>query len=110
MAGNSLGLRKWYLYVGDSGVSYSYLTDVDLATASGATADATFPNMPKRFKPRVVFVEGVSATGQKLRKSLIVPTNDSTLYSPQTSQVVNIDAVAFQTTGRRGETASFASN
>jgi hypothetical protein len=110
MPGNSLGSRKWYKYEADSGVSYSYLTDVDLGAASGATADASFPNFPKRFKPRVVFIEGVSATGQKLRKMLIVPTNDSTLYSPQTTQVVNIDAIAFSTTGRRGEKVSFPSN
>jgi hypothetical protein len=110
MAGNSLGSRKWYKYEADSGASYSYLTDVDLATAAGAVADATFPNLPRRFKPRVVHMEGLSSTGQKLRKSVIVPTADSTLYGPQTSQVVTIDGTAFTTTGRRGEVASFASN
>jgi hypothetical protein len=110
MPGNSLGSRKWYKYTGDSGVTYSYLTDVDLGDIAGAVADATFPNMPRRFKPRIVHVEGTSATGQKLRKKIIVPDPDSTLYAPQTSQVVNIDGIAFQTTGRRGEVATFPSN
>jgi hypothetical protein len=110
MPGNSLGVRKWYEYEGDSGVKYSYLTDVDLSVAAGAVENAGYPNFPKRFKPRVVFVEGTSATGQKLRKALIVPVPDSSLYTPQISQVINIDTLAFQTTGRRGEQASFASN
>lgn len=110
MPGNALGDRQWYLYEADSGISYSYLTDSDLATAAGATPDATSPNFPRRFKPRVVFVQGTSATGQVLRKELIIPTNDSSLYSPQTTQTVTIDGVAFSTTGRRGEKVSFPSN
>lgn len=109
MPGNALGARTWYLYEADSGVSYSYLTDTDLGTAAGSTADASFPNFPRRFKPRIVFVEATVA-GKKLRKNIIVPTNDSTLYSPQTTQVITIDGVAFGTTGRRGEKVSFPSN
>jgi hypothetical protein len=110
MPGNSLGARKWYKYTADSGTIYSYLTDVDLGVAAGAVEDASYPNLPRRFKPRVVFCEGLNAAGKKIRKNVIVPEPDNTLYVLQTTQVALIDAQAFKTTGRRGEHVSFPSN
>lgn len=109
MAGNTLGVRKYFRYTGDSGTDYSYLTDNDLGTAAGATPDDSLPNFPRRFKPRIVYVE-TTISGVISRKALIVPTTDSTLYAPLTSQIITIEGQVFKTTGRRGEKASFASN
>lgn len=107
--GNTLGARKYFKYESDSGENFSYLTDNDLGVVAGATPDDTFAAFPRRFKPRIVYVEATIA-GVKTRKSLIVPTNDSTLYAALSSQEIPIDSVTFKTTGRRGEKASFANN
>jgi hypothetical protein len=107
--GNTLGVRKWFKYTSDAGTDYSYLTDLDLGTAAGATQDATLPNFPRRFKPRVVFLQATIG-GKVSTKSLIIPTNTSAIYTPVTTQNVTIDTTAFATTGRKGEQVSFPSN
>lgn len=108
-AGNTLGSRKWFKYTSDGGTDYSFLTDVDLGTAGGATQDATLPNFPRRFQPRVVFIEATIG-GVKVRKNLIVSDPASALYTAVTTQNVTIDGTAFATSGRRGEQVSFPSN
>lgn len=108
-AGNTLGVRKWFEYVADNGTSYSYLTDVDLGTAGGGSQDATLPNFPRRFKPRVVFIQA-TISGVKVSKNLIISDPASTLYTSVTTQTVTIDGTAFATSGRRGEQVSFPSN
>lgn len=106
MAGNKLGKRKYYKYTSDTGGEYSYLTDIDLATAAGAVADASFPGFPRRFKPRVVYMQATDGA----KKKVICPTLASTLYDSDTTQDITIDTVVFKTTGRAGEKMSFASN
>lgn len=106
MAGNKLGKKKYYKYVSDSGTEYSYLTDIDLATASGAVADDSLPGFPRRFRPRLVFLR--DSTGSV--KRLIIPTIGSALYDTDVSAAVTIDTVEFKSTGRAGEKISFATN
>jgi hypothetical protein len=109
MAGNTLGQRRYYLYTSDTGTEYSYLTDIDLGTAAGATLNDENPPFPRRFTPRGVFVENVTS-GVKSRKFIICPATDTALYDSDASQSVTIDSLGFNTTGRKGEQASFGAN
>lgn len=106
MPGNALGPRLYYAYTSDGGVAYKYLTDQDLGTAVGATLNDTNPDMPKRFKPRGVYVESSSGN----RKFVICPLLTTTAYNSNASTSVTIDGVTFKTTGRKGEKQSFGSN
>jgi len=106
MAGNKLGKKKYYKYVSDSGTEYSYLTDIDLATASGAVADDSLPGFPRRFRPRATLLR--DATGSV--KRLIMPTIGAALYDTDVSGTVTIDGTEFKSTGRVGERMSFATN
>lgn len=108
-SGNTLGVRRYYQYTTDGGENYKYLTDETLGGAMGATLNDTNPNLPKRFKPRVVYIQGTVA-GQTVRKALIAPTVDNTTYAAEASTVVTIDGINFGTTGRRGEQFSFGRN
>lgn len=109
MPGNTLGTRKWFGYTSDTGETYSFLTDNDLGVAAGATPDVSSPNFPRRFKPRVLFVQATIA-GKIVSKSLIIPTADSSLFASSVSQSVTVDTTAFTSTGRRGESVSFPRN
>lgn len=107
MAGNTLGPRERVAYTSDSGAIYNLETDANLADAAGlpsATA-GTGSRKPSRFKPRVVFVEGLVG-GVRVRKELIVNA-DNALYDTDSSGTVVIDTVTFTSTGRRGETLSY---
>lgn len=105
---NTLGERGWYVYTSDTGTQYGYLTDVDLATAMGATAmTAGLPNLPRRFKPRVIFWEGEDDDGTVVRKEVIAPATTSTGYNSNASVALTIDGTAGTVTGRRGEKMSF---
>ena len=106
---NVLGVRRYYRYVSDGGTAYKYLTDEDLGTAAGSVLNDSLPNLPRRFKPRGVYCEATVA-GRKVRKYLICPTNDNTLYAAEASTVATIQGTAFATTGRRGEQASWGRN
>ncbi len=108
MAGNRLGERSYYAYEGDSGADYVYLTDDSLGAAAGATQSTAGAFFPRRFSPRVVFCESV--TSPKVRRELIIPSADSTLFASELSQNIMIDGEVFQTTGRRGEQFSFPVN
>lgn len=108
-SGNTLGVRRYYGYLADNGEAYKYLTDETLGTAMGATLNDTVPDMPKRFKPRVVFVEATVA-GQVVRKEVIAPSTANAAYAANASTVVTIDGINFQTTGRRGEQVTFGKN
>lgn len=109
MPANSLGARSYYGYTADSGDTYSYLTDDDLATSVGATLEDGNEPFPRRFKPRGVYVQATVA-GKVLRKFVICPDSTAAPYSQNTSATVTIDGTAFKTTGRRGESMSFANN
>lgn len=109
MAGNTIGVRRYYKYTSDLGTDYKYQTDADLGEAVGATLDDTLPNLPRRFKPRGVFVETV-IDGRKVRKFLICPTTDNEVYGADASQTVAVDGTNFFSTGRKGEMLSFGTN
>lgn len=107
--GNTIGARRYFKYTSDLGDDYKYQTDQDLGDAVGATLDDTLPNLPRRFKPRGVFVEAM-IDGRKVRKFLICPTTDNEVYGANASQTVAIDGTNFFTTGRKGEQLTFGIN
>lgn len=109
MAGNILGRRSYYQYEADDGTNYSLLVDDSNAAALGMVANDTHPAPPRRFKPRVVFAE-VQLAGRVARKELIAPTSATAAYASNTTSVVTVDTVAYNTTGRRGEKLSFPRN
>lgn len=106
MAFNQIGPRGRYEYESDTGQVYTVETDVDLAAAAGlvAVSDPEPEGLPRRFKPRVVFVQATIG-GKIARKDLIVNA-DSPLFT-DSRQAVTIDGTAGVTTGRRGEARSF---
>jgi hypothetical protein len=108
MAGQTTGPRAWYSYESDGGVLYSLFLDETLAAAGGLTLDDTNPSPPRRFTPRVVFVQATIA-GAIARKAIVCAPGNA-LYNTETSATVTIDGVAFSTTGRRGERLSFPQN
>lgn len=109
MAGNILGGRSYYGYTDDNGTQYSILQDDTLANAVGAALNDTFPAPPRRFEPRGVYVEARVGTRVK-RKFLTAPLSTSSFYNSNTTQDFDIDGVTFSSTGRKGETLSFARN
>ena len=109
MAGNILGRRSYYAYTADDGTVYSLLLDDSLAAAVGATQNDANPSPPRRFKPRVLYAERI-VNGDKKRKELVVPVTTFAGYASNTTSVVTVDGVDFDTTGRRGESLSFPRN
>lgn len=109
MAGNILGGRSYYQYESDDGTNYSLLLDDSNAAAMGMVADDSLPAPPRRFKPRVVFVE-VALTNRIARKELVAPTAANANYATNTTTVITVDGVAYNSTGRRGEKLSFPRN
>lgn len=106
---NTLGQRGYYAYTDDSGAQFKYLTDRDLGAAVGATLNATLPDLPRRFRPRGIYVEA-TVSGRRVRKFVICPTADNEAYAANESQVVTIAGTGFNSTGRRGERVSFGTN
>lgn len=106
MAGNLLGERRYYAYTSDTGANYKYQTDEDLGAAIGATLNDTHPDMPKKFKPRGVYVQN----SDRKRKFIICPTLTNSIYAADASTQVTVDGTAFKTTGRIGEKRSFGAN
>lgn len=109
--GQFSGTRATYEYTTEEGDVYLLTLDTTLgglpaAGLSVATATTTGTTPPKRFKPRVVFWEGL-ISGRKVRKQLVCEA-DSTLYSSVKSQALTIDGVSGFTTGKKGERFSFA--
>lgn len=116
MAGNLLGEREKYVYESDTGDTYSWLTDTDLAIAGLGAADAAPAvfdpdnppanyrgRFPRGAEPRRVFVQ--NANGK--RKALVAFDPTSNIYASDTPQAVTIDTAPFTTTGRKGERFSF---
>lgn len=103
--GQELGTRSYYGYTNDAGTVYSLLLDDTLAAAAGLAANDAGVSPPRRWKPRVVFVQ--SAAGN--RKELVVNAG-SALFNTDTSASVTIDGTVFNSTGRRGEKLSFPNN
>ena len=106
MSGNTLGERSLYKYTSDSGTEYKYLTDDDLAEAAGAELNDRLPDLPRSFRPRIVYCQN----SEGVRKSVIIPDVENGVYSTETASNITIDGETFRTTGRRGERVSFRSN
>lgn len=106
---NVLGQRGYYAYTDDSGNQYKYQTDRDLGTAVGAELEAGLDDLPRRFRPRGVYVEA-TVSGRRVRKFVICPTADNAIYAANASQGVTIAGTVFETTGRRGERVTFGTN
>lgn len=118
--GNRLGPRAKYVYESEkANTLYIIETDTDLAIAKTGSGDdppdlydpaspppapAVISPAPKRFKPRVVFVQDPVSGA---RKELICFQADASLYASTAKQSVTIDGLAFDTTGRRGEKLTF---
>lgn len=103
---NTLGSRGWYIYTSDGGTSYAILTDDDLATAAGLLpATGALPQLPRRFKTRVLLCEA-EVEGSKVRKELTVQANNAR-YAAEVGGSITIDGTQFVVTGRRGEKMSF---
>lgn len=108
--GNRLGPRAVYQYTTDAGQEVNLLLDDDLVvTNSGLIFGDDGAPAPKRFKPRVVFIQAI-VDNRVVRKSLVAGSNTAPLYASSVPQTVNLDGVAFVTTGRRGETQTFIGN
>lgn len=106
---NVLGVRRYYAYTSDTQVVYKYQTDLDLGEAVGAELNDTAPNLPRRFKPRGVYVQAV-VDGRTVRKFLICPTTDNEVYAADGSQAIPVAGTNFFSTGRKGEQVSFGQN
>lgn len=117
--GNRMGPRNRYLYQSDDpNIYYIISTDADLAVAGfGDVADApevydptnppatgTVCPAPKRFKPRVVFLQDPVSGA---RKEVVAFYNTATAYTRTVGENVTIDGLQFVSTGRRGEKLSF---
>lgn len=115
MAGNRLGERARYVYSSDGGSTYILETDTDLALAgfgSGAAVPVLFDPAapggatpaPKRFKPRIVYVQAADGA----RKALIAFSPTASAYQRNNSGTYTIDEEeGWVSTGRRGESLSF---
>jgi hypothetical protein len=115
--GQFLGKKGSYLYSTDSGIVYVIQRDQTLATLPGTdftpATDAAqlLSPTPRRFGARGVHWQGELGSGVNLRivrKFIICFTPTATLYASDVSQTLTIDGVAGFTTGKRGETLSFA--
>lgn len=104
---NTLGSRAWYTYTSDGGTNYAILTDEDLGAAAGLVpATAGLGQLPRRFKPRVLLLQGEDEDGGTIRKQLIVQANNAR-YAADVGGQVTVDGTPFTVTGRRGEKISF---
>lgn len=121
MAGNRLGPKKDYIYQTDvTSIVYIVSRDEDLAIAGYGAAGAapveydpdnppagkTVLTPPKRFSPRVVFIQ---STTDGARKDMICFDPTANLYNSSQSQSAGtIDSdTSFVTTGRKGEQLTF---
>lgn len=103
---NTLGERRYFSYTSDTGEAYKYLTDEDLGLAVGGELNDTNPDLPRRFRPRGVYVQDTDGN----RKFLICGTTEAAAYNSNASTTVTIDETEFKTTGRKGEQVSFGAN
>lgn len=109
--GQYTGERSTYEYTSDKDEKFFMVLDDTLGGISQlnmplAGGDSTAGNPPKRFKPRVVFWQGV-LDGREVRKTLVC-NRTSPAYANR-SIAITIDGVQGKTTGRRGERFTFPS-
>lgn len=107
--GNRLGPRATFEYVTDALETVAYQGDRSVGIACGNTL-ATNPGRPtsvngKYLRGRYVLLQQVSDPAVK--KRVIIGAVGNTLFAGNSSQVVNINGVDFETTGRVGEAVTF---
>lgn len=112
--GQFSGRKDTYIYVSDDNKTYLISRDVTLAGIDGtdlvvATVQNSGDgqNAPKRFTPRGVHWQSTAAP-IGARKFLVCGSRQAALYTASSSQPVTIDGVSGVTTGRKGETQSYA--
>lgn len=108
--GQFSGPRGRYVYTSDSGQQYILTLDVTLAAVTGtglsvAAPGGTIPPPPKKFKPRIVWWQGV-LSGKVVRKR-VVCNRPSPLYETPGASAIAIDGVDGRTTGRVGERLTY---
>jgi hypothetical protein len=122
MVGQRLGSKSKYIYETDeTGVGYILEADDTLANIAGTGVGAGTPDVfdpanppagltlcpaPKRFNPRVVYIQ---STTDGARKTLIAWSTTADLYATGISKAVpSLDTdTSFVTTGRKGEQLTF---
>lgn len=104
--GTILGPRRYYKYTSDDGNDYKILCDVDNAVAMQGTTDDALVDLPRRYKPRGVYVE----TEEGNRKFLIAWERSAIAYATNKTTTVTLKGEVWNTTGRTGERATFGVN
>ncbi len=107
--GNRLGARATFVYTTDSLEEVAYQGDRSVGLACGNVL-ATNPGRPtsvnsKYLRGRYVLLQAVA--DPMVKKKVVIGAVDNTLFAGDASQVVNINGVDFETTGRVGEAVTF---
>ena len=116
--GQYTGERRTYIYDNDGGdKSYLVVLDSTLASLPGTglveatpATNATASPLPKRYKLRCIFWQGVLGAGDTrriVRKRVVCGSIDAPLYDSDISSQLTIDGVVGSTTGRKGEQMTF---
>jgi len=118
---NQVGPRTKKKYIMDDGTTIKLKLDATYANLAACgleditTADNAI-NKPSNFKPRVVFwipnadIAATDTTPGRTREQLrreLVCASSSDAYTSVDNFTIEIDGIAGQTTGRRGEKVSF---
>lgn len=109
MVGNRLGQRATFVYTTDSLEEVAYTGDRSVGLAVGNIL-ATNPGRPtsinnRYLRGRYVLLQLVSDSA--VRKRVNIGAVDNVLFAGDSAQTVNINGVAWTTTGRVGEAVSF---
>lgn len=110
--GQFLGSKRTYIYVADDNRTYRILRDRTLGDLSGTALNPGTPGvqagrLPRNFKPRGVYWQSNELQGRNYGRKFIICNRDGTLYTSTDTVSLTIDGIPGQTTGRRGESASY---
>ncbi len=106
------GLR-WYTYKDDSGIQYAVKLSKNVEGASALgfsplTSTGT-PRLPSGFKMRKVHAVRSGGTGQGFaRRTFYVADRQQSIFAAKTPTNITYDGVAYVTTGKVGESMTFA--
>jgi hypothetical protein len=87
-------------YDSDNGNSYAYVTTRAIAFALGAPGSGGQPAFPKAWTPRHIDLINPNLTGRDQRKVIVAPDPTAAYYTQNTTYVVTINGVTYNTTGR----------
>lgn len=112
--GQFSGIRKSYIYVADDDENYLVTLDATLGDLAGTglvaatSANGTgLSDVPKRFKLRGVFWQGVIGS-RVVRKFIVTNTGETATLYTGGATALTIDGVAGFLTGRRGEAQTYS--